>query len=222
MTGYCKRMRKYIVMGVQGSGKGTQAKLLAGTLDLEHISVGDVFRWNVEHHTKLGAQVRRIVATGELVPDDLVEKVVRRRLDDHDWNFGFIVDGFPRNQPQARFFLESYDIDAVILLEVPDTLVEQRILSRRLCSRCGLDYNLISHRPAVSDVCDVCGGRLVARADDTPDTVRARLRDYHTKTKPVLDLFRAKEVVVAVDATHPPAEVQAEIRHRLGVDQPTG
>jgi adenylate kinase len=148
--------------------------------------------------------------------------VVRRRLDDHDWNFGFIVDGFPRNQPQARFFLESYDIDAVILLEVPDTLVEQRILSRRLCSRCGLDDNLISHRPAVSDVCDVCGGRLVARADDTPDTVRARLRDYHTKAKPVLDLFRAKEVVVAVDATHPPAEVQAEIRHRLGVDQPTG
>jgi adenylate kinase len=212
-------LRKYIVMGVQGSGKGTQAKLLADALDLEHISVGDIFRWNVEHHTKLGAQVRRIVAAGELVPDDLVEKVVRRRLDDHDWNFGFIVDGFPRSQPQARFFLESYDIDAVILLEVPDSLVERRILSRRLCSRCGLDYNLISHRPAVPDVCDVCGGRLVARADDTADTVRARLRDYHAKTKPVLDLFRAKEFVLAVDATRPVADVQSEIRSRLGVDR---
>jgi adenylate kinase len=210
-------MRKYIVMGVQGSGKGTQAKLLAAALDLEHISVGDIFRWNVEHHTKLGAQVRRIVAAGELVSDDLVGAVVRRRLDEHDWNYGFIIDGFPRNQPQARFFLESYDLDAVILLDVPDSVVEQRILSRRLCSRCGLDYNLISHRPAAPDVCDVCGGALVPRPDDTPATVRARLRDYHAKTEPVLDLFRAKEFVVEVDATRPTAEVQATIRAHLGV-----
>jgi adenylate kinase len=210
-------MRKYIVMGVQGSGKGTQAKLLADVLDLEHISVGDIFRWNVEHHTKLGAQVRRIVASGELVGDDLVESVVRRRLDEHDWNYGFIVDGFPRNQPQARFFLESYDLDAVILLDLPDDLVERRVLSRRLCSRCGLDYNLISSRPAVPDVCDVCGGRLVPRADDTADALRARLRDYHAKTRPVLELFRAKEVVLEVDASQPAADVQSEIRKRLGV-----
>ena len=210
-------MRKYIVMGVQGSGKGTQAKLLADVLDLEHISVGDIFRWNVEHHTKLGAQVRRIVASGELVGDDLVESVVRRRLDEHDWNYGFIVDGFPRNQPQARFFLESYDLDAVILLDLPDDVVERRVLSRRLCSRCGLDYNLISSRPAVPDVCDVCGGRLVPRADDTADALRARLRDYHAKTRPVLELFRAKEVVLEVDASQPAADVQSEIRKRLGV-----
>jgi adenylate kinase len=210
-------MRKYIIMGVQGSGKGTQAKLLADVLDLEHISVGDIFRWNVEHHTKLGAQVRRIVASGELVGDDLVEKVVRRRLDEHDWNYGFIVDGFPRNQPQARFFLENFDLDAVILLDLPDDLVERRVLSRRLCSRCGLDYNLISSRPVVPDVCDVCGGRLVARADDTADALRARLRDYHTKTRPVLELFRAKEVVLEVDASRPAADVQTGIRKRLGV-----
>jgi adenylate kinase len=210
-------MRKYIVMGVQGSGKGTQAKLLADELDLEHINVGEVFRWNVEHRTKLGAQVRRIVSAGELVDDDLVERVVRRRLDEHDWNYGFIVDGFPRNQPQARFFLESYDLDAVILLDLPDELVTQRVLSRRLCSRCGLDYNLMSSRPAVPDVCDVCGGQLVTRADDTPEALEARLRDYHAKTRPVLELFRAKEVVVEVDASRPAAEVQAEIRGRLGV-----
>jgi adenylate kinase len=210
-------MRKYIIMGVQGSGKGTQAKLLADVLDLEHISVGDIFRWNVEHHTKLGAQVRRIVASGELVGDDLVEKVVRRRLDEHDWNYGFSGDGFPRNQPQARFFLESFDLDAVILLDLPDELVERRVLSRRLCSRCGLDYNLISSRPVVPDVCDVCGGRLLARADDTADALRARLRDYHTKTRPVLELFRAKEVVLEVDASQPAADVQTEIRKRLGV-----
>jgi adenylate kinase len=196
-------------MGVQGSGKGTHAKLLAETHELEHISVGDIFRWNIQHHTKLGAQVRRSVAAGELVPDDLGE---------HDWNYGFIIDGFPRNQPQARFFLESYDLDAVILLEVPDQLVKERILSRRLCSQCGVDYNLISSRPAVAGVCDVCGGQLVARADDTPEAVQARLRDYHDKTRPVLDLFRAKEVVVAVDATGPVVQVQAAIREQLGVE----
>src|SRR6266508_1772826 len=160
------RMRKYIIMGVQGSGKGTQAKLLAETLDLEHISVGDIFRWNVQHHTKLGAQVRRVVAAGELVSDGVVE---------------------------------------------------ERILSRRLCSGCGLDYNLISHRPAVPGVCDMCGAELVPRPDDTPEAVRARLHHYHAKTRPVLDLFRAKEVVVAIDATRPPAAVQANLRADLGV-----
>ncbi|HEY4791735.1 MAG TPA: nucleoside monophosphate kinase [Actinomycetes bacterium] len=211
-------MRKYIIMGVQGSGKGTQAKLLAERLDLEHISVGDIFRWNVQHHTKLGAQVRRSVAAGELVADDLVETVVYRRLSEHDWNYGFIVDGFPRNQPQARFFLESYDLDAVILLEVPDELVKERILSRRLCSECGVDYNLIFHRPEVAGVCDVCGGRLVARADDTPQAVQGRLRDYHEKTRPVLELFRAKEVIVAVEATGPAAQVQTSICEQLGIE----
>jgi len=211
-------MRKYIIMGAQGSGKGTQAKLLAERLDLEHISVGDIFRWNVQHHTKLGAQVRRSVAAGELVSDDLVETAVHRRLSEHDWNYGFIIDGFPRNQPQARFFLESYDLDAVILLEVPDQLVRDRILSRRLCSKCGVDYNLIFHRPATAGVCDVCGGQLVARADDTPEAVEGRLRDYHEKTRPVLELFRTKEVVVAVDATGPVEQIQAAIREQLGVE----
>src|ERR1700721_1629192 len=96
-------------MGIQGSGKGTQAKLLADDLDLEHLSVGDIFRWNVQHHTKLGAQVKRIMAGGHLVDDDLVEAVVRDRLAEHDWNFGFIIDGFPRNARQAGLFLGTYD-----------------------------------------------------------------------------------------------------------------
>ena len=154
-------MRKYVIMGVQGSGKGTQAKLLADDFDLVHISVGDIFRWNVQHHTKLGAHVRRIMAAGELVGDDLVESVVQERLGVHDWNYGFLVDGFPRNAPQAAFFLESYDIDGVILLELADEEVTVRVLARRLCSQCGVDYNLLGHRPTTPDACDVCGGKLV-------------------------------------------------------------
>ena len=110
-------MRKYVIIGVQGSGKGTQAKLLAQDLDLVHLSVGEIFRWHVQQHTKIGAQVRRTIAAGQLVDDELVESVMQERLAMHDWNYGFIVDGFPRNLRQAEFFLESYDIDSVIYLD---------------------------------------------------------------------------------------------------------
>lgn len=210
-------MRKYVMMGVQGSGKGTQAKLLAERFDLVHISVGDIFRWQVQHHTKIGAQVRRIVAAGELVDDDLVESVVQERLRLHDWNFGLVIDGFPRNRRQAEFFLESFDIDAVINLQMPDEEVARRVLSRRLCSKCGLDYNLIAHRPAVADTCDVCRGALVTRDDDHPEALANRLRDYSAKTRPVIEIFERKEFVVDVDATQPKAEVFTEICARLGL-----
>jgi adenylate kinase len=210
-------MRKYVIMGAQGSGKGTQSGLLARDFDLVHLSVGDIFRWHVQNHTKLGAQVRRIMAAGELVGDDLVEDVVSRRLQEHDWNYGFIIDGFPRNRRQAEFFLESYDIDGVIHVHLPDHEVRRRVLARRLCSRCGLDYNLIAHRPKVENRCDVCGGELVSREDDTEEALVGRLRDYHSKTDPVLDLFRRKEFVVTVDARPDVATVQQTIRAELGL-----
>jgi adenylate kinase len=204
-------------MGVQGSGKGTQAKLLADGLDLVHISVGDLFRWHIQSHTKLGAQVRRIVNEGRLVDDDLVEDAVQVRLADHDWNFGFIIDGFPRNSRQAEFFLESYDIDGVINLDLPDSEVKRRVLARRYCEQCGLDYNLIASRPASPDVCDVCGGRLVARDDDTPEALDVRIRAYREDTAPVLRIFDRKEYVATIDATESIDTVQAAIRTRFGL-----
>ncbi|TQS40169.1 adenylate kinase family protein [Cryptosporangium phraense] len=210
-------MRKYVIMGVQGSGKGTQAAMLANDFDLVQISVGDMLRWQVQHHTKIGAQVRRIVAAGELVSDDLVGSLVATRLDQHDWNYGFIIDGFPRNRPQAEFFLESYDIDGVIHLELPDDEVRRRVLNRRLCTRCGMDYNLIAHRPQVEGRCDVCGGELATREDDAEHALEARLRDYHSKTNPVLDLFRRKEFVVSIDAQPDKVMVQRQIRTELGL-----
>ena len=210
-------MRKYVIMGVQGSGKGTQSEMLAADLDLVHISVGDIFRWNVLNHTKMGAQVQRVMAAGELVGDDLAESVVQRRLAEHDWNFGFLIDGFPRSARQTEFFLESYDIDGVIYLDLPDSEVRRRVLNRRLCAKCGMDYNLIANSPAVPGRCDSCGGELVTREDDTEEALAVRLREYHDKTDPVLNLFRRKEYVITVDARPPKETVQQEIRTRLGL-----
>ncbi len=210
-------MRKYVIMGVQGSGKGTQAGMLAEDLDLVHLSVGDILRWHVQSHTKIGAQVRRTMAEGELVSDDLVESLVRDRLAWHDWNYGLVLDGFPRNARQAEFFLESYDIDGVINLELPDEIVHERVLSRRLCSGCGLDWNLLAHRPKVPDTCDICGSALIVREDDNPEALATRLRDYHQKTTPVLAIFERKEFVAHFDATASVREIQAEIRTRFGL-----
>jgi adenylate kinase len=210
-------MRKYVILGVPGSGKSSQGALLAADLDLVHISVGDIFRWNVQQHTKMGALVRRIMAAGELVGDDLAEAVAAERLAQHDWNYGFVIDGFPRNARQAEFFLESYDIDSVIHLDMPDSEVRRRVLARRLCTGCGMDYNLIQGRPEQDGICDVCGGTLVTREDDTEEALVVRLRDYHDKTDPVLDLFRRKEYVAVVDATPSKDAVQQAIRDTLGL-----
>lgn len=210
-------MHKYVIMGAQGCGKGTQARLMQQAIDLVHISVGDIFRWHMQHHTKLAARIQRIIASGELVGDEVVEEIVQSRLNQHDWNYGFVLDGFPRNRHQAAFFLESFDIDAVIHVVVPDEVVHQRVMSRRLCRGCGLDYNLIHHRPVRAGVCDVCGEPLITRSDDTPEALTERLKEYHTKTKPVLDLFRRKELVIDVNGDQSARDVHQEIVDRLQI-----
>jgi adenylate kinase len=209
-------MNKFVITGIQGCGKGTQAQMLTTEFGLVHINVGEIIRWNIENHTKVAARINRLVASGQMVPDEIIEEIVGHRLDEHDWNFGFVLDGFPRNHAQTMFFLESYDADAVIHIRIPDDVVLKRVLSRRLCNRCNLDYNLIYHRPAVADTCDICGGELEKRPDDNKASISERIKDYHNKTEPVLDLFRQKELVIEIDGDDTPENVQRAIRGQLG------
>lgn len=189
-------MNKYIICGPQGSGKGTQSRLLCQAYDLVHISIGDIFRWHVSQHTKLAARIKRITDRGELVPDDVVERVVRERLEQHDWNYGFVLDGFPRTRPQAEYLFEGWNLDRVIYLDIPDEVVKDRVLKR---ARMGL------------------GSGFTKRADDNPDALRVRLEQYHEKTKPLLDLYREKELLVTVDGTRSISEVYAEVTTGVGL-----
>jgi len=212
-------MYKYIIMGIQGCGKGTQAKLLCDKYDFVHISIGDIFRWHIANHTKLAAKVNRIISKGQMVGDDLVAKVVSERMTWHNWNYGFVLDGYPRNFPQAEFLFESYNINGVIHLDAPDSLVTERVMARRVCSKCGLDYNLIGHRPKVDGVCDVCGGRLMQRSDDHPEAIQKRIEDYHVKTEPMLAFFRRINILHSVDATRAIPDVFEAIRKSLGLPE---
>ena len=217
---FFRTMNKYIIMGIQGCGKGTQTKLLCDAYGFVHISIGDQFRWHIANHTKIAAKVNRIISAGRLVDDDLVQKLVSERLALHDWNYGFVLDGFPRNFAQAEFLFENYNINRVIHLDAPDSLVMERMMARRACSLCGLDHNLISRPPKRAGVCDKCGGDLITRSDDQEDAIRKRLSDYHTQTEPMLRFFRRLGILVDVKAMQPIPKVQEDLRKALGLPEP--
>jgi len=187
---------KFILIGPQGSGKGTQAELLCRAYDLVHISVGDIFRWHMQHHTKLAARITRIMNEGRLVPDEIVEEVVGNRLQEHDWNYGFVLDGFPRTRSQAEYLFEGWNLDRAIYLDIPDDIVFDRVMSR---------------------VAQGQGGGFTKRADDNPQALKVRLREYSEKTAPLLELFQNKNMLLTVDGNRPIAEVFGAISEGLGL-----
>lgn len=189
-------MHKYVICGPQGSGKGTQSDLLCRDYDLVHISIGEIFRWNVKHHTKLAARIKRITDAGMLVPDEVVERVVRERLDQHDWNYGFVLDGFPRTRSQAEYLFENWNLDKVIYLELSDEVVFQRVMYRAKMGQ---------------------GSGFTKRADDNPEALTIRLREYHEKTKPLLDLYAKMGMLITVDASRSIAEIYADVKQQLGL-----
>lgn len=193
-------MHKFVISGPQGSGKGTQSELLCRDYDFVHISIGEIFRWNVSHHTKLAARIKRITDAGLLVPDEIVERVVRERLDQHDWNYGFVLDGFPRTRAQAEYLFENWNLDKVIYLELADEVVYQRVMYRAKMGQ---------------------GSGFTKRADDNPEALKTRLREYHEKTKPLLELYDRMGMLLTVDANRSISEIYSDIRAQLGLPDPT-
>ncbi len=208
---------RVVMLGPPGAGKGTQAVQLAGRLGVPHISTGDMFRQATQDQSPLGQQVRSYLEQGLLVPDELVIQVVERRLNEPDCQKGFVLDGFPRTLAQAQAldrFLQQQGqpLDAVVLLEVPDELIVERITGRRLDPQTGQIYHL-RYNPPPPEV----ASRLVQRSDDTEETCRRRLNKYHRETEPLVPYYQQQGVLRRVDGTLSPQEVTQRILEALGV-----
>ncbi len=216
-------MMAYLVfLGPPGAGKGTYAKRLQEITGIPHISTGDIFRDIVKkENDELGKKIKEIMERGELVPDELVNEVVKRRLSEKDCERGFILDGYPRTVAQAEFlddFLKTQnkELTAAVLFEVPEEVVVQRLTARRICPKCGRIYNLISLPPKEDELRDDCKVKLVQREDDKEETVRHRYKVYLEKTQPVIDYYDKKGILKRVDGTIGIDNVIAEVLKIVG------
>jgi adenylate kinase len=195
---------RLIFLGAPGSGKGTQAKRLAKKYGCEHISSGDLLRQAIRDRTPLGLKAQHFMNAGELVPDDVVLGMIKEELT--KTHRCFIFDGFPRTGAQAEGLDKILDelgmrISMVISLEVSDALIIERLAFRRLCSKCGHEYNLKTRLPKSENICDFCNGELQQRHDDDADIVKNRLLVYHEKTKPIEDFYRSRGLLVEIDGS---------------------
>ena len=189
---------RIILLGAPGSGKGTQAKMLMEKYKAPQISTGDLLRAAVSSGTELGKKAKAIMDAGQLVSDDIVLGMIKERLNEEDAQNGFILDGFPRNKPQAdaldNLLAEfGWSMDGAILLEVDNEQIVERITGRRTCNDCGQMYNIFSSPPANEDVCDKCGGALGHRADDNGETIRKRLEVYTEQTAPLIEFYSSQD-----------------------------
>jgi adenylate kinase len=196
---------RLVLVGPPGAGKGTQAEFIAAHFDIPKISTGDIFRANVSGGTELGRQAKKFMDAGDLVPDEVTNAMVRDRIAEADAKDGFLLDGFPRNVSQAHELddmLTSLDagISVVLDLDVDHDEVVRRLSGRRTCKKCGHVWHLQYDKPAKPDVCDRCGGELYQRDDDKPDTVRHRLEVYSGQTAPLIEFYRDRDQLVAIDA----------------------
>ena len=202
-----------IIMGIQGCGKGTQAALISKEFNLTHINIGNSFRKNITEKTKLGQEVKAYIDKGELVPDSYVYGILDDAIEQA--KHGFILDGFPRNLSQLEHLLGKYKIDKVILLDLPDEIAIKRISARRNCVNCKKDYNLIFSPPKVEGVCDVCGGKIVQRADDNEATVANRLEKFHQETAKVIEKYSELNLLNTINADQTVEEIFQEITEIL-------
>ena len=192
---------KAIMLGAPGAGKGTYASRLKEKLGVETIATGDIFRELIKENSELGKKVKGYVENGLLVPDEVVIEVLKQRLDKIPKNKGFILDGFPRTMEQAKMLDKITLIDVILMLDVPDWIIIERLSTRRICKNCGAVYNVKFLKPKVEGVCDKCGGALYQRADDNPEVIKKRLQVYQEQTKPLIEFFKEKKIPFVVSST---------------------
>ena len=201
---------KLILLGAPGAGKGTQAEKIVEKYGIPAISTGNILRAAVKDGTEMGIKAKSFMDAGQLVPDEVVIGIIKDRLKEKDCENGFILDGFPRTIPQAQALLESgNDIDKVLDIEVPDEKITKRMSGRRVCSKCANSYHIEYKKPAKEGICDACGGELVQRKDDAPETVLARLAEYHQMTEPLKDFYDKLGKLVVVEGQEEVAQTTA-------------
>ena len=192
---------KAIIFGAPGAGKGTYSSRLQAKLGVDVIAMGDIFRESVKQNSVLGKKVKSYVEKGALVPDDVVVEVLKDRLSKVPKGKGFLLDGFPRTIEQAKTLEGITGIDVILLLDVPDEIIIERLSSRRICRKCGEVYNIRFLKPKVEGICDKCGGELYQRADDNPEVIKNRLQVYKNQTEPLIVYYKKKKIPFVVSGT---------------------
>ena len=213
-------LKTIILLGAPGAGKGTNAKRITKEFNIPHISTGDMFREALKNETELGKLAKSYMDKGLLVPDEVTISLVRERLAKDDCKDGFLLDGFPRNLTQASELEKIGEtigrpINYVIDINVPESVLKDRICGRRVCKNCGAPYHVTNLKSKVEGVCDLCGGELVQRKDDNEEALKTRLDEYHHQTEPLIEFYAKKGIIHTVDGTKDLDDLMSDIKEIL-------
>lgn len=209
---------KIVLLGAPGAGKGTQAIVLSERLNIPTISTGNIIREALKSGSDMGKKAKSFVDQGQLVPDEVVIGIVKERIKQSDCTDGYILDGFPRTISQAEALHDMHiKVDKVIDINVSDSVIYERMLGRRVCTNCGSTYNIntAGRKPKVENSCDKCTGTLVQRTDDNKETVKERLKVYHSQTEPLVNYYKGRGKLVTIDGERSLEEITEKILEEI-------